>query len=343
MKALNAIFLITLFCSARAEAFPHLNQLKRNYDNGKYEKVLELITEIQNKGTDNAYIYKYKGIYRYNPDLYFYKYKSEFNLAIKNSDTKLLNTALSDYSHLISFSNLSDTSISDYLKVQAEISYSIKDKKNTEYYCLYLARVFKDTISIYRKLYEPWFNYPQVIMWKQIDSLAQLKPPFRIQNTKQLATYLTKGLCDEQDKARAIYSWIVSHIRYNYEGYKKGTYGDNTPFGVIKNRKAVCYGYALLMVELCSKAGLQSQLIMGYAKGASYRASNTPEINHAWCAVYFDSKWNLMETTWASCTGFVDYYFAVKPELLIKTHYPSENSFQLLPRVLSIEEFIRLQ
>src|SRR5262249_9978941 len=62
----------------------------------------------------------------------------------------------------------------------------------------------------------------------------------------KLAKYLVGPCKSDRDKAHAIYRWITDRIAYNAEGLSSGNLGDNTPASVLKNRKAVCEGYAAL-------------------------------------------------------------------------------------------------
>ena len=96
-----------------------------------------------------------------------------------------------------------------------------------------------------------------------------------------LTRKLTEPYQGELLKARAIFKWITSNIRYDYKYYNKYYYKGKEPKtykcregencearrivwemkyinGVLKKKKAVCYGYSILFHKMCALAGLKS-------------------------------------------------------------------------------------
>jgi len=69
----------------------------------------------------------------------------------------------------------------------------------------------------------------------------------------------------------------------------------------------VCSGYASLFKQMADIAGLECQVIMGYAKGYnySYDITKLPADNHAWISIKIDDKWYLADPTWGA--GYIDY------------------------------------
>ena len=182
-----------------------------------------------------------------------------------------------------------------------------------------------------------------------------------------LAQKLTSSYRTDLEKVRAIFSWTTQNIAYNtgiFNSPKRNAsskyavdYFDTamiwktgiemTAMKVLRKRTAVCDGYAKLFKTLCDYAGIQAEIITGYAKG--YVEKNERfRTNHSWNAVMIDGTWRLVDVTWAS--GFVTYsnefvqrtderYFLPPPEQFIQDHYPDDLRWTLLERPPSLREF----
>lgn len=159
----------------------------------------------------------------------------------------------------------------------------------------------------------------------------------------------------DREKVRAIFRWITEHIDYNmiiFNRNKKTApvfyeepddsnaalppLNERVAAKVLYKKVAFCDGYARLFKTLCDHAGIQSEIIFGYART---NMSKKFGINHTWNAVYLDSAWHLLDATWAS--GFVsysnqyvkqynDFYFLTPPEQFIRDHYPEDLQWTLL-------------
>ena len=182
-----------------------------------------------------------------------------------------------------------------------------------------------------------------------------------------LALKLTAPFSNELHKARAIYSWITQHISYNtgiFASFKKqytSKYGSDPldtmavwksgeemmAIRVMHRRVTVCEGYSKLFKVLCDHAGLESRIIVGYAKGNPSRPGKF-RTNHAWNAVRIDSSWYLADPTWGS--GYIDHrqefvqhlndeYFMADPERFVLDHYPEDIRWTLLQDPPTIREF----
>jgi hypothetical protein len=180
-----------------------------------------------------------------------------------------------------------------------------------------------------------------------------------------LAKSLTANATSEKQKVETIFRWITDNIEYKV----KPLYAtrlriqsklDDVDTGALKplservaekvldERIAFCDGYARLFTTLCSYAGIQSQVVTGYArltdeKGLKFRS------NHSWNAVYIDSTWHLVDATWAS--GYItfsggqfikqynDFYFLTPPAEFIRTHYPEDLQWSLLNEPPTLKEY----
>lgn len=193
-------------------------------------------------------------------------------------------------------------------------------------------------------------------------------PFFKTFRAKKLAAALTNDLPDDSLKARSIYLWTTRHIRYDVKAFSKGRPSYMLPRKILLHRKAVCIGYSILYDSLCKYAGLSSEVVQGYAYESWYEARDTFFLdNHAWNVQLVNSKWELVDATWAA--GYIkprrqltrrilyalfkipyrqkyryvrhrnDFYYETPPERLIETHLPSTPAWQLLPCSVPVDSF----
>ncbi|MCB9637560.1 MAG: hypothetical protein H6727_01480 [Myxococcales bacterium] len=168
------------------------------------------------------------------------------------------------------------------------------------------------------------------------------------QDIDKLAYALTHDKRTKREKSWAIFRWITQNIAYDAKGFFAGRYGRTDALSVLRTRRSVCAGYANLFYALGNSAGLEVMKVYGTAKGISGASKAKPSLNHAWNAVRFDGKWNLIDSTWGagSIQGtrfvrrFEPFYFATPPAHLIYTHYPSQSKWQLLPQAVSYQNFL---
>src|SRR6188474_1727586 len=100
-----------------------------------------------------------------------------------------------------------------------------------------------------------------------LDKYAKETPEKYSHDNVALAKYLAKPAKSDLEKARLIYSWIATHIRYDDEGFNSGEFKDESADSVLTRRTAVCDGFSSLFQELGLLMGLQVEKISGYAKG----------------------------------------------------------------------------
>ena len=192
--------------------------------------------------------------------------------------------------------------------------------------------------------------------------LAADKPPFQDidkhaldatiadeASIESLAAYLAKPAKDDADKARAIFRWLADRIAYDVTLLHQAE--PNRAENVLKNRKAVCQGYADLYCHLGKAAGLEVVMVRGFARGysGSTAIDRVPEPNHRWNAVKLNGEWRLLDATWGA--GYLmnnefhkslrEFFFLTPPDKLIFSHYPLEPEWQLLTPPVKDEEFIK--
>jgi hypothetical protein len=186
----------------------------------------------------------------------------------------------------------------------------------------------------------------------RIDNSA-ISIPFS--KTDTLAKQLAALGKTDREKVRAIFRWIAEHIDYKVRTYSRNNstsplfyeepedsnaalppLNERVAAKVLFKKVAFCDGYARLFKTLCDHAGIQSEIIWGYARN---NLSKKFAVNHTWNAVYIDNSWHLLDVTWAS--GFVNFandyikkfdesYFLTSPEQFIRDHYPEDLKWTLL-------------
>ena len=149
---------------------------------------------------------------------------------------------------------------------------------------------------------------------------------------------------------RALYDWVTQNIRYDgahtYRVDLDGrfhTYQQQSTY-VLAQGKAVCEGYANLMVDLATAVGIPMVRIEGIGNNLEGKADQT---NHAWNAVKLEGQWHLLDATWGAGhmgpQGFVQRsdprFFLPNPEWLIRSHWPFDPMWQLLEQPLRFADF----
>lgn len=171
---------------------------------------------------------------------------------------------------------------------------------------------------------------------------------------ESLSKTITKDFSTEKEKVRAIYFWVANNIAYDIPKYisrsraakviliKKDQ--SQSTEKILKKRKAVCEGYSNLVKELCSKTGIDCEIVDGIAcvQKRNYEF-------HAWNAVKVDSEWKLLDATWSAGgidmnknsfhKNFDDQWFFQAPNEFIKTHYSFDPMWQLLTNPVTRSEF----
>ncbi|XP_009991830.1 PREDICTED: kyphoscoliosis peptidase [Chaetura pelagica] len=185
--------------------------------------------------------------------------------------------------------------------------------------------------------------------FEKLDAYA-LKVNFK-SSVEELVRALLKPARTDLEKVRAIWMWICHHIEYDIVGYHDKSQLPSKPMEVLLAGKGICEGYAGLLEQMCSIAGIQCMKISGYSKGYGYKMGQTftGDSDHAWNAVYLDGRWHLLDSTWGS--GAVDddftkftfryneFYFLTHPALFINNHFPDNSNWQLLKPTLTLKEF----
>ena len=342
------LFLLFPVALSAQVTFAHEKEIARLYHLNKYEKAWALLLKIEDDGTDSPYTYKTKGTYHANASFYYYVARTEFYVALKHNDEKIFTNALNDLYHLcrISTSEYPKTDTAFYADFRAELirraerSLNSTNHFDAEMYAYFLAKNLHDTIDIYRKIYTPLYYNRQELSKTFIDSFAAAKTPFKLHTLEMLHGYLTCGLQTNEQKVRAFYIWLISHIEYDYDAYRGRSHYKNSSGEIIYYGKAVCSGYSHIFMELCELSDIECTVINGWAKVGDFDP-NHRKTDHAWNKVMYNGKWELLDCTW-SAVGY-DFFYCTPPQKFVATHFPDNSEEQLLTPPISIEEFVEMK
>ncbi len=196
--------------------------------------------------------------------------------------------------------------------------------------------------------------------YEQIDATIELYPN-RFNSAQELSDFITRDFHSEEEKVRAIYTWIIQNVAYEPDEYKKFNFNfknyrernqkeEKTRKKVIlrtlQEGIAVCEGYAMLFERLCELQGINNYLVRGDIKthfddiGRPFRKS------HMWNVAYIDGKPYLFDPTWGAGKyreKFIKepsyFYYKTPPELFANTHYPNQQEDTFLEASFTKEAF----
>lgn len=162
--------------------------------------------------------------------------------------------------------------------------------------------------------------------------LDDIAPSTQVQSDSpeiiELSQTITQGLQTDFEKTKAIHDWVASNIPYDVDAYFSGTYVNKAwdALTVLRNKKAICFGYSNLVAALNRAIGLEAKVLIGDAN--VYQVGWTP---HAWNKVLADGRWISMDVTWNA--GYVDF---VKKTFTFAPHHkyfdPTPKEFALTHR-----------
>ena len=196
--------------------------------------------------------------------------------------------------------------------------------------------------------------------FERIDATILLYPT-HCDTPEELSRFISRDFTTEEEKVRAIYSWIIQNIAYEPNEYKKFDYRfsnyreRNKKEEITRNKIiertlqkgiAVCEGYAFLFERLCELQGITNYLVRGNTKTTLQGIGEEFHANHMWNIAIIDGKSYLFDPTWGAGKyqyKFIKepsyYYYKIQPELLFKTHYPSIFEDALILETVSKQEF----
>lgn len=232
----------------------------------------------------------------------------------------------------------------------------------------YIKRLFLNNLK--QSFLLPLFFYSLFSFGQNFDSVDATARQFSsdINSAQELASIISKNYATDIDKVRALYIYLTNNIAYDLNDYKYGANNYSFSYSskkeleekirkrdleviqrTLSSKKAICEGYSMVYKEVCDILNIKCEIISGYSRTVSSTIGVFPiEERHAWNAVYINSQWNLIDTTWGAgyskdanhwIQSFDANYFFTKPEVLIASHYPEDKNWQLLNTPLSKTQF----
>src|ERR1017187_5893535 len=180
--------------------------------------------------------------------------------------------------------------------------------------------------------------------YTETDRIALNIPSSKSNSTADIAAYINNHFDTDNKKVRAIYVWVISHIRYSTDSIHRVILNEDREQLVtfaFRRKRGICENFAAIFDDLCRKCGLRSFVVEGYTK----QNGSVDKSPHAWCIVFLDNKWSLYDPTWdagqASSLNqpLNTIYFKISPPVFIQTHIPFDPIFQLLDYPLTSNEF----
>lgn len=134
-----------------------------------------------------------------------------------------------------------------------------------------IAFVLLGVVIAFTSMHRYWLKEGLAVTWTdEIDALAE-------------------EICleaeNDKEKVQAIYCWITTNIRYDYEA--EMVYQNVDISRTVETKKGICFDYAALFAALCRSQGIPCFILDGYSRdNSSYK--------HTWNRVYYDNRyWNL--------------------------------------------------
>lgn len=185
---------------------------------------------------------------------------------------------------------------------------------------------------------------------ERIDQRALAARAQHERSLDELAHYLCPSGYSDDDKARSIFRWVADRVVYDLDGLRNNRLTGQEPEEVLKNRKAVCEGYARLFKALGERAGLRVEFVSGRSAYNDQLPFKLPEGmgGHGWNAVYLRGRWRLLDVTWAAGSvdsevrfkkAFDEFWFLTPPEQFVYTHLPKDSQWQMLSSPWSSQRF----
>ena len=154
----------------------------------------------------------------------------------------------------------------------------------------------------------------------------------------------------QKEKSYIIFLWICENIAYDAKSYFAGRDVDCTPEGVYRNGSTVCSGYSRLYKDISTYLDLQVECVSCYAKGVGYEpGKRLNQTDHEYNIININNKYYPIDSTWGAghiehqdfVKSYNEFYFFADPELLIKTHFPENEKWQLTKKKYTLEDFLK--
>jgi len=147
----------------------------------------------------------------------------------------------------------------------------------------------------------------------------------RVDDVDSLAALIADSFGRETEQLRAAYGWVCLNIDYDVQRMANPVSyrGDSAVKATLTKRKAICSGYADLLIHICRQLSVKAYYVSGYTR----QNGVVVDQDHAWVAVRLKSgQWKLFDPTWGASlwqngelVKRLSYeYFMVEPAEFIK-------------------------
>lgn len=171
----------------------------------------------------------------------------------------------------------------------------------------------------------------------------------------KIVYFIRNTFKDDSTRLRASFIWITENISYDVRAFQEDDQTAGLISYAIKNKKAICGGYALLLKYFCDAFEIENEIVSGFGRANKNHVVLNQTLlrsNHAWNAVKINGSWRLIDPTWAA--GYVDdtyennlkykksfseFYYFTPPERFVLNHFPSQPRFQFLKKNVLEKDF----
>jgi hypothetical protein len=166
--------------------------------------------------------------------------------------------------------------------------------------------------------------------YRKIDSVAK-QLSGKTETPGEISTALTEAYNDTIDKVRSIYCWVIAE--------KKQELMNISPSSKKTGTQSLqdAADPAELFRSMCLEQRIICEQVSGLLKNRNGKLQK-----HTWTAVWISNEWYLTDCTMGILKKHPDAWFLPDPAALIFTHFPDNIYFQLIPRRISNNGFIKL-
>lgn len=147
---------------------------------------------------------------------------------------------------------------------------------------------------------------------------------------------------NDTESAYLVYKWISQNIEYDSKGEKQGN-SSTAITTVYKTGKGGVTGITGLFNTMCSLLKIEADTILGLTKTLSDDYPRKIIVkDYSWNYILIDNEYYLIDVVKAiklKKSNKIDFYFGTNPEASIRLHFPNDNKWQLLPKIITKDEF----
>lgn len=199
-----------------------------------------------------------------------------------------------------------------------------------------------------------------------IDKILSSAPERNKTTLKELIKYFNSQSeslsLTEQDKVLLVYKWIANNISFDCERFMNNLKNkDDVNYlaqeEIFSLGKGINHDYSSLFETILSEidSTIKIYIIEGYIKDFLYKyGKEYDEPNHEWIAVKINFRWHLLDPMFGAgyytysnkilkfISDYNPFYFFPNPNIFIKTHFPKEEKWQLIPKKIKINDFYKI-